>query len=254
MEWSRLGQYRADVILWMIAETAIPFLSLAVWYTVALSGQTGPTPQEIVTYYILIAFIKIATDSWGGMFLTYEILDGDIVKDLIRPIWPMWKKIANNINEKTIKLIFPTLIGITVLLLWPNIIDTSLLTTPHLLLAAASLILAIVLAFVLDITLGLIAFWLEDAFQIRRYKFMLEYVASGLIIPFAVMPPIARTLFEFLPFRYVLSFPAELALGQAEGARALEGFGIQLTWTIGLLILSWLMWRAGLKRYAVPGR
>ncbi|MEX1112757.1 MAG: ABC-2 family transporter protein [Candidatus Andersenbacteria bacterium] len=254
MEWGSALQYRADIVLWMIAETLVPILSLAVWHTVSLARTSGPGPQETITYYLLIMLIRILTSAWGGMFLVRSILNGEIVKDLVKPVWPFWKLIANNICEKTLKLLLPILV-IGSFIVWnSDLVSPNVFIPTNLLLGLLSLVLAVVVSFALDIVMGFFAFWLEDAFQIRRYAFMMESIASGLLIPFAVMPDLAKTLLSFLPFRYTLSLPAELFLGQLDTPAIIAAFGAQLAWATGLVVIGMYMWRAGLKRYAVPGQ
>lgn len=254
MEWSRIIQYRADAFLWTLAEASVPLISLAIWYTVAQTSSQGPTPTEVFTYYILVMFIKIITEAWVGAFLAGEILNGEIVQDLVRPIAVVWKHLANNLLEKLFKLLLPLPALLLVLMGFPQAFSAAIYNPIHISLFAVSLTLAVALAFVTDMTIGILAFWLEDAFQIRRYKVMLESVASGVLIPFSFMPPLASTLFGFLPFRYIVAAPAEIILGQAEGQNALMLLGLQALWIAGLIAVMRILWLQGLKRYAVPGQ
>ena len=49
MEWSKSLQYRVDVVLWMLAEAAIPLVALAIWYAVAKTN-TSLSPTDILTW------------------------------------------------------------------------------------------------------------------------------------------------------------------------------------------------------------
>lgn len=254
MEWSKTIQYRFDAFLWMVSEAAAALVSLALWYAVAQSAHTGPTPTEVLTYYLLVMFVKIATDSWNGAFIAREILDGQIVRDLIRPVPVIWYHITQNLLEKLLKFLIPLPIFVIILITLPQYFSPGIYEINHLILFLISLPIAIVLGFSLETIIGFLAFWLEDVFQIRRYKIMAEGITSGLLIPFAFMPDWLANALNFLPFRYVVATPVEILLGQLEGARAITNIGIQILWVGFLVTISIIMWKKGLKRYAPPGQ
>lgn len=255
MEWERTLQYRTDALLWMLAEAAVPLVSLAIWYAVATSSPAGLAPRDVLTYYVIIIFVKIAVDAWNGFFLAQEILNGEVVTKLIRPFGlVIWYGIVNNITEKIVKLIIPVLFLIGLLGFSPDVFSPIIYQSSRLVLFALSLLLATVLAFLVDFTIGTMAFWLEDVFQIRRYEMLLYSVASGLLIPFAFMPPLAVKILGFLPFRYLISAPAEILLGQPVGITVSSLLAIQAAWIIALAILARILWIKGLQRYAIPGQ
>jgi ABC-2 type transport system permease protein len=238
----------------MFAEAAAPLISLAIWYTVAQTSESGPTPRDVFTYFIIITFVKIITDSWNGIFLAREILNGDVIKNLIRPLHVFWYGLANNLTEKVFKLILPLVALIVSLNVWPNAFSPAIFEWRNILFFLVSLVLAIAVSFNIDLIIGLMAFWLEDAMQIRRYKVMLEQVASGLLIPFSFLPPLALAIFSYLPFRYITSAPTEILLNQTPGTTVWQLIVWQIIWFIGSAgIIAW-QWQAGLRRYAVPGQ
>ncbi len=254
MEWSRIIQYRTDAFLWMFAEAAMPLISLAIWYTVATSSTRGPTPTEVLTYYILVMFVKIMTDSWNGAFLARDILSGEVVKLLVKPMAVVWHGIVNNILEKIFKLLLPIAVFSLALVTFSDAFAPAIYQPVNVLLGLLSLGLAIPLGFMIDEVIGYMAFWLENVFQIRRYKMMLESVASGLLIPFAFMPPLAVSLLGYLPFRYVISAPAEILAGNTVAASPITVIGIQASWVAAMILLARFLWMKGLRRYAVPGQ
>lgn len=247
-------QYRADLLMWMAAESAIPLVSLAIWSTVAQSTATGPTPLDIRTYYIIVIYLMIITNAWNGFFFSRSILNGEIIQWLTRPVSPWWPHIANNLMEKCIKLFFPLPILLAFLVLTPHFFSAAIFQTPHVLLFLVSLPLAAVLAFCLDMLFGVLAFWLEDIAQIRRYKEILQEATSGILIPLVWLPTTLRHVFAALPFRYIISAPAEILLGQVEGITALHVIAIQLLWITTLITTLVILWQRGLKIYAVPGQ
>lgn len=254
LEWSKVLQYRGDLVMWMIAETIMPLVSFAIWYAVAASSAQGPTPTQIFTYYIFSLFVVIISQAWSGFFVARDILEGDIVTDLVKPISPLWKQIVNNGVEKVIKLIIPLPILIAAIILSPDAFTPTIFSITHLSLFAISLLLATILNFTFDITAALLAFWLEDAMQLRRYIDLLFSISSGILIPFAFMPEALRSALSFLPFRYIISAPLELLIYPLERSEVIQLLGKQFLWTVALIIIYAILWKRGLKRYAPPGQ
>lgn len=242
-------QYRLDIILWMISELSTPLVSMAVWYAVTKESNSA---HMIITYYVAVMFISILTNSWNGFFFAFDILQGEISKDLTKPLGAFWKHIANNVVEKSLKFLIPLPLIIGLMIFFPRLFPP-LHSLSQAALFIVSLILAAIISFTLDMSFGALAFWLEDAAQLRQYKELLQEIASGILIPFSLLPPLAFTLLSFLPFRYMVSVPAEIIIGQANYSQALTLIGYQIIWTIGLSLGLYFLWIRGLKRYAAPG-
>ena len=254
LQWSVVLQYRTDAFLWLAAETAVPLIALAIWYAVAASAEQALSTSDVLFYYVAVIFIKLATDAWNGAFLARDILNGEIVKDLIRPLPVHWRFVSENIAEKVFTITVPALVFTLLFILFPAAFMQVEIQPTNALVFFCSLALAFVLSFVIDHIIGTFAFWLEDAHQIRRYKIMLESIATGILIPFAFMPPALATALSFLPFRYIVSAPAEILTGQPVGLSISTLLLIQLVWVTAATSLLVVLWHRGLKRYAIPGQ
>lgn len=254
IQWSETIQYRGDILLWTLAEAMTPLVSLAIWYKVASSSHTAFTPQDALTYYIIIMFIRSFSNAWNGYTLAEQIQKGEIVRYLVRPLSVLWVHVAENITIKIVRLALPLLILAGLLIFYSHLFSPSIFVPGHIALFVISLILASILSFTTDIFFGLLAFWIEEAIQIRFIKDIFMEAASGVLIPFALMPAAARQILSLLPFRYIISAPAELLLGQAANADAGNLFAAQITWLAVTVVAVVYLWRRGLKVYAVPGQ
>lgn len=254
IQWSETIQYRGDILLWTVGEAMTPLVSLAIWYTVASSSAAALSAQDTLTYYIFIMFVRSFSNAWNGYLLSDQIQNGELVRYLVRPLSVIWVHVAENITIKIVRLTLPLLILGAALIFYPHLFSPSIFAPQHIVLFALSLLLASALSFTSEILLGLIAFWLEDAMQIRFLKEIFLEVASGVLIPFAFMPALAQHILSFLPFRYIVSAPVEILLGQVEGAATRPFFGAQIAWLLTTGILVRYFWRKGLRIYAVPGQ
>jgi ABC-2 type transport system permease protein len=254
MKWSENLQYRGDILLWTIADALVPLVALAIWYTVAQAGSPEIPPREIFTYYIFITFVRAVTIAWGGYFLATDILRGDLVKYLIRPLSVFWIHAAENVTVKAFRLALPLPLLLIALWRWPDFFSPAIYEPRHVVLFLVSTLLAAILAFTFDMATATIAFWLEDVVQIRDYQLMLYEISSGTLIPLLFLPPLIQSVFSFLPFQYMLATPVEILLGKITLVAAWEQMGIQVLWIIGSAVALTILWRRGLKVYAVPGQ
>jgi len=79
-------------------------------------------------------------------------------------------------------------------------------------------------------------------------------VLSGYLIPLALLPDWAQSISRVAPFRYMLAFPVELAIGFYHGrGDALRDLGIQWLWVATVIAAALAVWRAGIRRYEAFG-
>lgn len=254
VNWGLNLNYRGDIFLWTIVDAITPLVALAVWYTVSLQGQTVLSSRDTITYYILTMLVLTATNSWLGYFLTDQILQGKIVNGLLRPLSIFWDHIADNIITKVIRLTVPLIIFIAVAQIFPTLFSPSLYEGSRIALAVISIICGAIIAFLTDAVLACLSFWIEDVHQIIGYHHLLYSFTSGIIIPFALLPSSIHTVFAFLPYRYIISAPVEILVASAQSTPASSLIGIQLIWIAILSLCLRLLWRKGLKVYAIPGQ
>jgi ABC-2 type transport system permease protein len=253
ISWSYLLQYRADVVMWSLFSIITPLLSLVIWQA-ALAAANPERLVELRTYYLLAILVELMTRSWRGYYLVEQILNGSVIKYLLRPRILLLEFVANNLCTKAMQLLIPLPLFILALIFSPQWFSPAIYQSSHLLLFTGSVILAAGLGFAFNISLGLLAFWIEEASELHSYSFLLRELTSGLLIPLYLMPEWARSLANALPFRYIISAPLEIILGQVDLAGALQLLLYQALWLIAFVFIMRTLWLRGLKTYAVPSQ
>lgn len=254
VNWSNILQFRGDVFIWTLTEAISPLIALAIWITVASQSGGVFQPRDTLTYYILSMLIITATAAWTSYFLTQEILDGTLVKHLIRPIAVFWEHITDNIIVKSLRLALPLPIAVVIFWLFPQWFSSSMYDPSRIALAIISVLLGASISFVVDAILATSAFWIEDAHQILGYHYLLWTIGSGVLIPYIFLPEAIRTILSFLPYRYIVSAPIEILVASSSNTPATTLIAIQIAWIIGLTLVLQVLWKRGLKRYAIPGQ
>lgn len=242
---------RAWVALLQVGAITPPIVSLIVWTGAIARGATPPVPADrIVSWFVLVGVVSVITSSWTGPFLAEDIRTGGLSIWLIRPCPALVPLVANNLAEKAVKLVvLLPMIGALALLLR----DQVHLPTDLRIWAAALVALgcAAILAFVVDVLVGSLAFWFEDVGGIQRVVGLAQRVLSGAVVPLMLLPETVQGAIRLQPFRFTLAFPLEVLSGTA--STTWPDWAAMAGWTGGSLGVLALVWWRGVRRYEGAG-
>jgi ABC-2 type transport system permease protein len=248
---ANMVQYRAVMLLWAAWGIVAPMVSLAVW-TAAGRGRTlgGFDQAELAGYFVITMVISHATTAWDMEIFSFLVKSGQLSSRLLRPIHPVWQSAADNVAYKisTIAILLPVwfLIG---LVLQPAIH----LTVARALWLLPAVALAAALAFVWGFCVALIAFWTTNIRAINQLYWTAMTFLAGRMAPLALLPPALQVLAACTPFRWMISFPVELALGRVPMGQVPAGIAWQVFWlVVGLGLFRWI-WARGVRAYSAVG-
>ena len=246
-------EYRGAFLIYMFNAVAGPTISLLVWLAVGRAGARLPYDRsQFVTYYVLLSVTAMLTATWTGWFVGEQIRLGDLSSHLLRPAPFLLGMVGNNIGEKIIKLplLLPLVGGVAIAFRR----DLRLPTDPRAwALFLLCLPLAATVAFLLDVVVGSLAFWIDEVNALLRAQTLLAAFLAGQYVPLALFPPGAARWLEVQPFRYTLSFPLEILTGALDGAALARGFALQVAYCVGLWALYRVVWHYGLRAYSAVG-
>ncbi len=97
------------------------------------------------------------------------------------------------------------------------------------------------------------AFWTTRTNAINQVYFVVFLFFSGRLAPLELLPGPIQFLASLLPFRWMLSFPIEVLLGQHTAQEILIGCAIQLAWTAAVVAAMLLAWRTSIKQFSAVG-
>jgi ABC-2 type transport system permease protein len=251
--FAAMVQYRASLVIWMIAQVLEPLVYLIVWSTVSNSGggSVGDyTTRAFAGYFILLLLVNHVSYTWIMYEYEYRIRQGMLSFALLKPVHPIHADIAENLSSKAITTPFMLLVAGGLALLFQPLVTPA----PWALLASVpALMLAFLVRFLLEWTLAQMAFWTTRVSATNQAYFVLVLFLSGQIAPLTLFPWPIQAVAAVLPFRWLIGFPVELLLGRLTPAQALTGLGAQIVWLIVALGLVRLVWRAGVRIYSAVG-
>lgn len=242
---------RAWVVLLQLGAVTPPIVSLLVWTGAVARGATPPVPvDQLVTWFVLVAVVSMVTSSWTASFLAEDIRTGGLSIWLVRPCPALLPLLANNVAEKAVKLaVLLPLVAVLALAVHGQVrLPTAAAVWAS---ALGALACAAVLAFVLDVLIGCLAFWFEDVEGVQGIVGLTQRLLSGAVVPLMLLPPEVQEAVRFQPFRFTLAFPLEVFTGAATTAAA--DWLVMLAWTGVALGLLALVWSRGVRRYEAAG-
>lgn len=227
---------------------------IAVWLASKSSGTMGGfTKDGLVTYYLLGSVLNSIVFWWSSTNITFEIKNGEIgPKSLTKPISYYWQKFFEEFSWHTVSPIIGIITTIIVaFFVQAHIqINLSLETT---LFMIASVFLGSVLFFNMSSCIGLLSFWFTETTSIAGTVWVGAFLLGGQSIPVSFFTGWVRNLINFLPFRYVYSFPIEVYLKSLNQSEILFGLGIQVLWICSLGLIYKILWAKGLEKYSAFG-
>ncbi len=241
-------------MIWVVRDIVnfliFPFIWLAIYG--ARQNIAGFSKADIVTYYLIVAFISIVVTSHIGEVIKKDIIRGELSATLVRPINYLFFHLFHELAYR----VYGFLIGIVMVGLF-IIFLPHLVIVPHAPLTFLLFGLALICAFIISQTtqtmIGITAFWLGENKFMNDTITLLQLLFGGEIAPLNFFSPTFQLIATFLPFKYLVFFPAQIYLGQLSQGESLKNFMIIFAWIIGLITALLLLWRRGIKLYDGSG-
>lgn len=220
------------------------------------STIAGYTYREMIAYYLLTQ-ISRAFSSMPGLAssIALQIRNGEIKKYLIQPVDLIGFLLLNRIAHKLVYYVVAAGPFALVFYLcrdyfdgWPD--ATTMLAF------LASLVMAFVMGFFLEATLGLVGFWFLEVSSLLFIYMLFTFFFSGHMFPIDMLnalPGYWGAIVRAIPLQYLAYFPAAVFLGKIQGTELAWGLGLQLFWTLFFIVLCRVTFHLGVKRYSGYG-
>lgn len=246
--------YRSQNLVWVLVGALPTLFAIAAWLAVYGSGKkVGDfTRGDIITYYLVVGLAWYIIGGRINYYIASGIKDGKLAQRLLKPFVALSEWIIAEQTWKLVSLGLALPVYAVVVFFFRDDLHLNL-TLARTLLALLSTVLAASLFIVLEVILGITAFWSTDTRHTFELYDIVLILASGELVPLALCPPWLFTVLTVAPFRYTFSFPVEVFLDKVGPGGIAVGFALQIAWLVALTMLARLLWSRGLRRYSAVG-
>ncbi|WP_318509084.1 ABC transporter permease [Bacillus sp. T3] len=247
MKYVEMFAYQLATIVWMTGAMVQPLITMMVWINIYPKQE-----NTFIFYFAMLIFVERMTSAWDVWEMEREIREGTYSYQIVRPFHPIHWAIAENLVYKG--LFFVILLPVWgVLAFFVPALRLGHITVTQWLLFLVALLLAAVIRFLFSYTFGLLGFWITKVSALYGMFEAVSLFLSGRIAPLSLLPPYIKEISYYLPFRYMIGFPIELINGDVRGTAITAGFLGALFWSLFFILVSALLWKAGLKKSQAVG-
>lgn len=258
LEFSRVGfvnilafrlRYFTGIITYFLNVTVYYFIWTAVFRSSA--HLAGYTLAQIITYVSVGWIIRSFYWNTIDQEMAYEVIEGKIAMDFIKPVSIEWMWIFRAMGESAFRLILLTLpTAVVVAMIFPVQGPASRENFSLFLLGVLG---SFFLMGAINFMIGTCAIPLKSILALIRAKYWLIELLSGLLIPINFFPRSLQTIMAWLPFEHIAYTPLQIYLGKLNGAQAVRLLAVQWFWVVVLLALANLWWNRAARKITIHG-
>ena len=251
----RMG-YRAD--FWI--NTLFGFVAefgVAYFVTLALFDQTdrmaGFTRDGLLLYYVSVLLIeKIVRGPEFSGHVSEDIYEGGLTRYLLFPTPYVPFKYAQHVGALVPLVLQAVLFGILAVFLL-DVPDDMHVGPASIAACVVAVFVANLLYFLLKLPLQMVAFWQDNVWSLAVALRLTAALLGGGMLPLSFFPGWAQGVIHYLPFRFLLDWPARTLLGQIDPLEWFTSLGWALAWCLVIAWIAKAVWKRGDLKYTGVG-
>jgi ABC-2 type transport system permease protein len=245
--------YRAHSLVMLLSNAVYIVVVYFLWKAIygGSSAINGMSFTDAFLYLSMAMSIFILMQCWTEWSMSNNILNGNIVVSLIRPMDYQVQLFFDQAGFMLINMLTTTLPSTLILVL---AFHAPLHLGLNLALFLLALLLGFAISFCIDYLTGLFGFYTESIWGISMTKEVIVLLLSGALVPFAFFPEAIRQVLVWLPFQAIYNIPLRILLEPRLGApELLSLLGVQAAWIAVLVLLSRLAFMRASRALTVNG-
>jgi ABC-2 type transport system permease protein len=242
-------RYFTGIITYSLNVTVYYFI----WSAVYRSGQSfaGFNLSQMITYVSIGWIIRSFYWNTIDQEMAYEVIEGKIAMDLIKPVSVQWMWLSRAMGESAFRLGLLTLpTALVVAFVFPVQAPAS---WGNFLIFLAAVLGSFFLMGAINFMIGTCAVPLKSILALIRAKQWLIELLSGLLIPMSFFPDKLQKVLAWLPFEHIAYTPLQIYLGKLDRAQALRALATEWAWIVVLLTLAHVWWTRCLREMTIQG-
>lgn len=225
-------------------------IKLALW--IYLYRDSREMAEYMIMYTVLSNVISLFYLNRIAQLIGDKITDGSITVDLMKPcpfLYANYMQCLGNLAADFLLKGLPIILffGFFLVRYADRIIVKQI---PAALLAV---VMGHFLYMLIFTVIGMSAMVFLEIWAIQRIIRDVIQFLSGSFIPLSLFPDVLFRINQFLPFRFLFSFPLELMLNERKLSEQIENFSVLSVWLIFFIFLVWWMERRLTAKLIIQG-
>lgn len=247
--------YRFSLFTSFLADVVKTAVMLAVWMAVYRQRSTvaGFDYPMMITYLLISQALNniYGFHNAAERLITGKIEKGTIGFDLLKPVRFTTARLAENLGQTVLQVIFAMLMLIGFKLFLPELSLPA--SGVYGLLFVISACIGFFIMFSVSLMSGLLAFWTMSSWGLRNAKNAIVNFFSGALVPISLLPGWLQGIVNVLPFKNIIYVPTMIYMGQYSLEEAFLNIGWQLFWAIALWLLTKGLFGLAIRKVSING-
>ena len=252
--WKQVTDYRFEFVAELVCTLLPVFALYFLWDSVfSIEGSIkGMSFNEMILYIILARFVAMVITPDFIFEIMDDIQSGEIQHFICKPINYIHYSFVKYLASKSEGIIFCTVLYSVLLgMLFGG--ESYWQSPMQILLFFIEVFVAMVFYFQMAMVIGLCSFWVyEISSWYYTLTFAIEFLAGGLF-PLTLLPDQVRGVCKYLPFQYMIYYPAQTLLMDINRDELVLYFFVLTGWIVVFALLLKILWRNGIKHYELIG-
>jgi ABC-2 type transport system permease protein len=249
-------EYRLNFLLSLVSAAYPIFIQTFLWTAIYASSSEavvyGYTYRQMIAYTFVAGLIARIVRTGFEYDIMDDIKSGKFSKFLVQPMGYFPYRLSAFLGQKLPNLAIVLAI-LVVVLLGLNAFWGVSVGFASVLAFLVTLTLAVVLNFIIFYCFSAVAFWLVEIGFLFEGVRIVTILLSGGIFPLDVFGPRLLQIINLLPFQYTVYYPINVLNGKIPPGEILPGVLMQCAWIAVTLLIANLLWRVGGRRYVAVG-
>lgn len=245
-------QERSRAFVYFLLNIVNPLILILFWSGATSNSSiiAGFTRNQINTYYVLLVIVvTIVVSHIEESIAKADIRDGLLVSYLLRPFSYLTFKFFQELPHRVLQGIFGIISYVILSNLIPGVSDAILTPTTVVIIA-----LAYLLCFLMQASIGLLAFWIIEISGVLNMGEVIRAVFSGILVPIVFLPDYLANIAYITPYPYIIYFPVISLQGLADTNLQMWVMSMQIMWITFFYILYKVLWHFGIRQFSGVGQ
>ncbi len=247
--------YRFSLLTSFVADVVKTAVMLAVWIAVYQQRSTiaGFNYSMMITYLLVSQALNnvYGFHNAAERLITSKISKGTIGFDLLKPVRFTTARLAENMGQTALQVIFAVLMLLGFRVFLPELSLPA--SGGHAILFVLSACIGFFIMFSVSLMSGLLAFWTMSSWGLRNAKNAIVNFFSGALVPIALLPGWLQDVVNVLPFKNIIYVPTMIYMGQYSPQEAAMNIGMQLFWAVALWLLTKALFGLAIRKVSING-